>query len=181
MPRLRADDSVLVVVDIQERLVPAIHDADGLVANARILLQAAARLGIPALATEQYPRGLGRTIEPVGSLMQPDQLVEKVEFSAAANPVFVGRLASLGRRTAVLCGMEAHVCVLQTALDLVAAGGRVAIVRDAASSRRPASAEAAFARAAADGVTIVTTEMVVFEWLHKAGTAEFRDVSRLIK
>lgn len=181
MARLRADDSVLVVIDVQERLAPAIHGREAVVENVRTLLRAAERLGIPVLVTEQYPRGLGPTVEPVASLTRPEQVVEKVEFSAAANPAFAGRLASLGRRTTVLCGMEAHVCVLQTAMDLAAGGMTVAMVRDAASSRVPASAEAAYARAAADGVAIVTTEMAVFEWLFKAGTPEFREVSRLIK
>ncbi len=181
MPRLRAENSVLIVVDVQERLAPAIHEHETVVANTRILQQAADRLDVPVLVSEQYPRGLGPTIQPVASLAAADQVIEKIEFSAAANTTFANRLADLQRGTAVVCGMEAHVCVLQTVMDLAAGGTDVALVRDACGSRDPANAEAAFARAARDGVAIATTEMVVFEWLHRAGSPEFRELSRLIK
>ena len=181
MARLRAEDSVLIVVDVQERLAPAVHGLETVVGNVRTLQQAGRRLNVPALVSEQYPRGLGSTIEAVASLAHPDQVVEKVEFSAAANPQFADRFAKLGRGTAVICGMEAHVCVLQTAMDLAAGGTSVALVRDACGSRDPANAEAAFARAERDGMSIVTTEMVVFEWLYRANSPEFRELSRLIK
>ena len=181
MPRLRAEDCVLIVVDVQERLAPAVSGHETVVANTRILQQAAGRLDVPVLVSEQYPRGLGPTIGSVASLVTPDQVIEKIEFSAAANATFAARLADLGPRTAVVCGMEAHVCVLQTAMDLAATGASVSLVRDACGSRDPANADTAFARAARDGIAIVTTEMVVFEWLYQAGSPEFRELSRLIK
>ena len=108
-------------------------------------------------------------------------VLDKVEFSAAANPRIMERFLALGRRQAVVCGIEAHVCVLQTALDLIDQGVDVAVVRDACTSRRPESAETAYRRLETEGVTIATTEMVVFEWLGRADSPVFRDVSKLIK
>ena len=174
-------DSVLVVIDIQERLAPAITDIDRVIANTTVLLQAARRLEVPILASEQYPRGLGKTVAAVADLTPSGAIVEKIEFSAAANTAFSERLAALERGVPVICGIEAHVCVLQTALDLVASGLHPVVVRDATQSRATASAEAAWQRMQKAGIELVTTEMVVFEWLRQADHPAFRDLSRLIK
>lgn len=178
---LDAKRSVLIVVDMQERLAPAMHGLEPVLRNAGILMQAAARLAVPVVVTEQYPQGLGRTVEPVAGLAPPGSVVEKVEFSAALNDAFNRRLAELDRPVAVVCGIEAHVCVLQTALDLAGRGVTTAVVRDACTSRVPLSAETAYARAARHGIEIVTTEMVVFEWLRRADSPLFRELSRMIK
>lgn len=178
---LAADRSVLVVIDVQERLAPAIHAADRVVRNIGILLQAAQALGVPTLATEQYPKGLGATLPAVAERLPAGCIVEKLCFSCAEEPHFLERLAALGRDQIVLTGMEAHVCVLQTAFGLRARGHACHLVADATSSRQPDSAELGIARMRANGVEVVTTEMVVFEWLHRAGTPAFKEVSRLIK
>ncbi len=178
---LDAERSVLVVIDFQERLAPAIHDIDAVVSNARILMKAADRLGVPMLVTEQYPKGLGHTVAPIAELAPADSVVEKIEFSAAGNATFDRRLAALGRPHAVICGIEAHVCVLQTALLLADRGLTTFLVRDACSSRRPASIAAAFERAERHGIEPVTTEMTVFEWLRRADSPEFRDLSKLVR
>lgn len=178
---LEAGRSVLIVVDMQERLAPAMHGLEPVLHNAGVLMQAAARLGVPVVVTEQYPKGLGHTVAPLAALTPPGAVVEKAEFSAALNDAFNRRLAGLGRPDAVICGIEAHVCVLQTALDLAGRGIPTTVVRDAATSRTMLSAETAFARAARHGVEIATTEMVVFEWLRRADSPAFRELSRLIK
>lgn len=184
---LSAQRSILVVVDEQERLLPAIHDSERVVRNTGILLDAAAALGVPVLVSEQYPRGLGGTVPAVRERLAVRALadvavVEKMHFSCAEEPAFLERLAAFGRSQIVLVGTEAHVCVLQTALGLVDKGfGGVVLVADAVSSRTPANAERAIARMERAGAEIVTTEMVVFEWLHRAGTPEFKSVSALIK
>jgi nicotinamidase-related amidase len=178
---IEREQSVLIVIDVQQRLVPVIDAAASVLANVTILMEAARLLGVPVLATEQYPKGLGRTIEPVAARLMDGEIVEKVEFSAAANPRFRERLEALARPQPILCGVEAHVCVLQTALELAAAGRRPAIVADAVGSRRPASVAAALDRGARAGVAAVTTEMVVFEWLRRAGDETFRQVSRLVR
>jgi nicotinamidase-related amidase len=178
---LSSERSVLLVVDVQERLMPAVHGHGRVVDNVRILLQAAGHLGVPVIASEQYPKGLGATVAPVRELLPPDAVVEKIHFSAAYEPVFMQRLDRCGRDQIVVCGSEAHVCVMQTALGLRALGRAVFIVADASSSRNPANAEAGIARMGAHGVDVVTTEMVVFEWLRRADSAAFKSVLPLIK
>lgn len=173
--------SCLLVVDIQERLLPAVKDPEIVVANAGILLKSATALDVPVLASEQYPRGIGHTVGEVASLLPADVVVEKVHFSCMADAAFARRVAALGRRQAVVCGLEAHVCVLQTAEGLLAAEHDVFVVADAISSRAPANHAAALRRLEEAGARIVTTEMVVFEWLAQAGTPAFRELSRLIK
>lgn len=178
---LDARASCLLIVDFQERLAPAIAEIDGIVERVVILMRAAARLEVPILVSEQYPKGLGATIAAVAAHVPSAATIEKIEFSAAANPDFGARLAELGRPQPVVCGVEAHVCVLQTVLDLNQAGYSVAMVRDGCGSRRSENAEAAFARAGRQGIELVTSEMVVFEWLRRADSPAFREVSKLIK
>lgn len=173
--------SFLLLVDVQERLVPAMAEAESLLANAAILLKAATRLGIPLLASEQYPKGLGPTVSALAALLPPDSIQQKIAFSCADDPALIARIPGLARPQAVVCGIETHVCVLQTALDLVAGGYRCFVVRDACSSRKQASIDAALARMVQAGITIVTTEMVLFEWLRDAAVPEFREVSALIR
>ncbi len=178
---LKAERSVLVLIDVQERLAPAIDGLEPLLDRVELLLRAAGALGVPILVSEQHPRGLGPTLPRLAGLIPPDATVDKLEFSAAANPRFRARLAALDRPQVVVCGMEAHVCVLQTALELAVGGADTALVRDASGSRLPANVEAACRRAAAHGVDVVTAEMVVFEWLGRAGTPAFKQVSPLLK
>ncbi|HYH40175.1 MAG TPA: hydrolase [Azospirillum sp.] len=178
---LSPERSTLVVVDVQERLAPAIHEAGRVIRNAGILLDSAGALGIPVLASEQYPRGLGATVPALRERLPADAVVEKIHFACTGEPGFVQRLDAFGRDQIVVCGMEAHVCVLQTVLGLRAMGRAVTLVADAVSSRAPANAELAIARMRAHGVEIVSTEMVVFEWLQRAGTPVFKTLSTLIK
>jgi len=173
--------SLLLVVDIQARLMPAIHQAEMVELGAVILLDAAARLGVPRMISEQYPKGLGGTV-PVVAAAAPDVTpMPKIAFSCAADAAIAAAVQASGRRQIVLAGAEAHVCVLQTALGFKAAGYDVVIVADATSSRRPESKTVALKRAMQAGITVATVEMVLFEWLGEAGTEEFRAVSRLIK
>lgn len=178
---LSSERSALLVVDVQERLEPAVHAHDRVVRNVGILLDSARQLGIPVLASEQYPKGLGSTVAAVRERLPVDAVVEKIHFSCTAEPGFVQRLDAFARDQIVLCGMEAHVCVMQTALGLRAMGRKVYIVADATSSRSPGNAELGVERMRENGVEIVTTEMVVFEWLQRAGTPDFKALIELIK
>ncbi len=178
---IRRDDSLLLVVDIQEKLAPAIHGNERVTANSVRLLQAAAQLQVPAFVSEQYVRGLGPSVASIRAAGAAAQFFEKTHFSCAAEPGVVERLQASGRRQAILTGTETHVCVLQTALGLRAAGFEVFLVADAASSRTPENRQAAIDRLRAAGVGIVTTEMVLFEWLHRAATDEFRALLPLIR
>jgi len=148
--------------------------------NAGILMQAAARLGVPMLVSEQYPQGLGPTVAELRNLAPAEAIQPKVAFSCADDPDLRRKLVDLKRPQVIVCGIEAHVCVLQTAMGLSDQLSPI-VVADATSSRTNANREAALARLRAGGVPIATTEMVLFEWLGRAGTPEFKELSRLIR
>lgn len=174
--------ALLLLVDLQEKLMPAMHEPRPVIANALILLTAASRLGVPTVVTEQYPQGLGHTVPEIGERLQGREAVyAKMTFSAAADPSTMARLRQSRRTQVILAGVEAHVCVMQTAIGLVQGGYHPFVVADATTSRKPQSAQLALERLRQNGVSIVTTEMVMFELLGRAGTDEFRELSRLIR
>lgn len=182
---LEANRSALVVIDLQEKLVPAIDRGDAVVRQAGILLEAARTLDVPVVVTEQYPKGLGPTVTPIAEQLANDtEIISKLTFSAGKSEDISGWMAAQraeGRDQAVICGTETHVCVLQTAADLKAKGAEVFLVTDASGSRTEANRQAGVARMAALGMHCVTTEMVLFEWLEVAGTDEFKQLSKLIR
>lgn len=174
---LRLEDSLLLVVDVQERLHPHIASGGDVMARCLWLVKAARRLGVPVLASEQYPSGLGPTVAPLAAELPADGVRSKIHFSCVADGCFEG-IEAWSRRQVVVCGTEAHVCVFQTAIDLLASGRQVCVVADAVGSRSPASVDTALARLRDHGAEIVNGEMVVFEWLRRAGTPLFREISR---
>ena len=178
---IRRADSLLLVVDIQQKLAPAIHDSERVIANSVRLLEGARQLGVPAFVSEQYIKGLGPSLEAIRTAAVDARFFEKTHFSCAAEPGVIDLLRAAKRPQIILTGTEAHVCVLQTAFGLLAAGFEVYLVADAASSRTPENRSAAVERMRAAGIGIVTTEMVLFEWLHQAGTDDFRQLLPLIK
>jgi nicotinamidase-related amidase len=175
---LTAEGAVLLLVDLQQRLMPVIHDHDAVVARAVRLAEAAQLLDVPIRATEQYPAGLGPTVPPLAAY--PQATLTKTTFSAAADPGFAALLPA-GSGQVVVAGCEAHVCVLQTVLDLLGAGRRVVLATDATGSRDPADKTVAVERARQHGAEIVTSEMVLFEWLRDARHPKFREVQKLLK
>ena len=177
MPALDRDTSALCVIDFQTRLMPVIEDNTAVVANARRLLNAADLLGVPVLFTEQNAGGLGPTMPELRS--EAAGLFHKMTFDACRMPGFLDALPD--RRDLVVAGCETHVCVLQTALGLLAAGRRVCLVRDAVGSRRAESKETAIRRLERDGAEIVTTEMVLFEWLRTAEDPNLRRIIDLVR
>jgi nicotinamidase-related amidase len=172
--------SQFLLIDVQERLLPVMVDSAGILRQIGILLAAARHLSIPVLVSEQYPAGLGPTVPEIAEHIQPGEILAKTEFSCFANTALRQRLEAAPDHL-ILAGIESHVCVLQSALDLVAAGRRIFVVADAVSSRRADSKTVALQRLAAAGVTLVTTEMVLFEWLRRADRPEFRLLRRLIR
>jgi nicotinamidase-related amidase len=175
---LSAERSVLLLIDLQQRLMPVIHAGDSVVARAARLAEAAGLLDVPVLATEQYPDGLGPTVEALAGY--PRATLAKTAFSAAADPGFQPLLPA-GTREIVIAGVETHVCVLQTALELVGSRHRVILAADASGSRDPADHQAAVERARQHGVEVVTSEMVLFEWLRDSRHPAFRQVQKLLK
>jgi len=177
MPAISRETSTLLLVDFQSRLMPAIDGGPAIVANARRLLDAAVLLDVPVLVTEQNANGLGATLPELRS--HADGALHKMTFDACRTPGFFERLPD--RPDLIVCGCETHVCVLQTVLGLLKSGRRVFAVRDALGSRRPENKETAIRRMERNGAEIVTTEMVVFEWLETAEDARLREVLALIK
>jgi nicotinamidase-related amidase len=178
---LQRDRAILVVIDLQSRLFPAIAEGSAVLGRCRVLIQAASRLGVPVMVTEENPAGLGHSVPAIAELVPADAIHEKMAFNAAAETAFMRRFAAHGRPQAVLCGMEAHVCVLQTALGLHAEGAQVFVAADAVGSRRSDDRAAALARLASDGVRVITAEMAVFEWTRTAADPAFRDMLKLVK
>lgn len=176
MPLIAADRSMLLLIDYQQRLLPSIHDADSVLANARRLGEAARLVKVPVLRTEQNPQGLGATAE---SLAGYGNMVEKRSFGSCATPAFLKAIGT--ERTLVVAGCETHVCLLQTVLGLCALGRQVHVVADACGSRTPLNRQAALERMRAHGADIVTTEMVLFEWLGSCDHAAFRSIIDLIR
>jgi Isochorismatase family len=179
---LDATKSSLLLIDIQDRLLPAMTAPEKVVSRSQILMQAAGTLGLPVTISEQYPKGLGHT---VAALQSPTaHTFEKLSFSCwrdeALKSHFI-RLHEQGRPLIVVAGIEAHVCVLQTSIDLANAGFGVFAVSDAMASRKPESADLAFDRMRANDVMVVNTEMVIFELLERAGSTEFKSLSAMIK
>jgi len=177
----RAERNVLLVVDVQVRLTPHIHEAAAVVAACGTLLRGAAIFGVPALACEQYPQGLGCTAPELAALLAPEAIYPKLTFSAASDPHLRARPDARPDEAVVICGIEAHVCVLQTALELRAAGREVFVVADAIGSRHPASVELALPRLRQTGVHVVSVEMILFEWAGAAGTEAFRAMAPLVR
>lgn len=178
--------AALFVVDIQDRLLPAMPATTvaDMLHNTQILIQAADRLGLPIVASQQYPRGLGPTTRPIEEALAAARLVhrfDKLEFSAAGAPAFAALAPALGRDQWIVCGMETHVCVYQTARDLVARGWATHVCADAVSSRTAMNRELGLRLMERAGAIITSTEVCVFDLLGRAGSDEFRALSRVIK
>ena len=171
----------LLIIDMQERLLPAMAAPEQALKNAIILAKAARALDLPINVSEQYPKGLGHTVGALKDEIGNRPVDEKVEFSCWKNAALRERISQHKREQVVLAGIEAHVCVLQTAMDLKAAGYQVFAVADAMSSRGEDSAAIACDSMRQAGIAIVTTEMVIFEVLGAAGTPEFKQLSGLIR
>jgi nicotinamidase-related amidase len=173
---LRRDDTTLVVVDVQEAFRPAVLDFERTAQNSAVLVEGAKAMGVPVVATEQYPRGLGNTVREVSEHL-PEEPLEKVCFSAADADGFELN----GRDQVLVCGIEAHVCVSQTALGLLADGREVHVAEDATTSRTKENREVGLRRMEREGAVITSVETALFELLGAAGSDEFKTVQRLIK
>lgn len=172
----------LVVVDVQERLFPHIHEHDALEAAIGRLVHGARMLALPILVTEQYVKGLGSTIASVREALEDAYApLEKLAFSCCGDDAFVDALSGSGCRHVLLCGIETHVCVYQTAIDLLARGYYVHLITDAVGSRAPADRDVALRRIERDGALPTSVEMALFELLRVSGTSEFKAVSKIIK
>jgi nicotinamidase-related amidase len=185
MDRIVPGSSLLLVVDVQERLSAAIpgDSYERLVKNTRLLLEAAALLGVPTLASEQYPKGLGPTVPPILELLAKRGItpVDKLAFDAASEPRISSQIGRLAPRSIVIVGMEAHICVFQTARELVRRGHDVHVVSDAVASRSEDHRAAGLRLSERAGAVITVAETVAFDWVERAGTDVFRTLSKLVR
>lgn len=175
---LYREESGLILVDVQEKLTPYVLNPDALVTRCQWLIRLANDLGVPMIVSEQYPKGLGKTVEPLKELTRHIPCIDKVHFSCYREPTFVERWQGLNRNQVVIAGIETHVCVLQTAMDLKQAGVNVFVVVDAVSSRHEMDHKYGLKRMKQEGIHLVTAEMVFFEWVGKSGTPEFKALSK---
>lgn len=178
---LDQNQSMLVIIDVQGKLAEAMHEKDGLLANIGRLAETAKALDVPVLVTEQLPDKLGPTRTEIAEVLQPEcHVVSKSAFSCCGEPAFIRKLEAFGKNQIVLCGIEAHICVLQTALDLLAGNHEVFVVADAVSSRSPCNKQVALDRMQRNGTEITVVESVMFEWLRDAKHPAFREVRKLL-
>ena len=178
--KIKLEDSIVLVVDIQERLLPAMSDSDKVLENNLTFLRGITTLEVPVVYTEQYPKGLGKTVDPVLNVIPEAKYFEKIQFSSLEEEVCT-YLKESGRNTVLVCGIESHVCVLQTIMDLVEAGFKPVLISDCTSSRKESDKTYAIVRAGAEGAIISSYESVLFELMKTAKHPKFREISKIVK
>ena len=179
--RITRDNCTGLIIDIQERLYPVIAEKENLLANCVKLTAGLQILNIPIAVTQQYSKGLGATVGEISSLFQPFNYFEKNSFSCLDEPLYAEYLTDSGRTNVLICGIESHVCVLQTAIDLQETGYHPIVIFDCISSRQLAEKQVVLQRFAQEGIRISTVESILFELTRFAATSEFRSISKLIK
>jgi nicotinamidase-related amidase len=175
---LNKEDSILLLVDVQEKLAPYVINSDAFIAHCEWLLKLANKMNVPILVSEQYPKGLGSTLEQFQPYYSKQEAIEKIHFSCMQEPKYTKRLHEINKNQLIVIGIETHVCVLQTAMEMKGAGFEVYVVVDAVSSRSEQDLKYALKRMKQEGIHLVTAEMVFFEWLRHAGTPEFKALSK---
>ena len=178
---LDTEKCCLVVVDVQGKLAQLMYDRDVLFKNIRILIKAAKVLDIPVIWCQQSPETLGVTVPEIAELLSDNSPINKSSFSCCGEEQFNSKLDSLTRNQVLLCGIECHVCIYQTAVDLLGTGCDVSVIADAVSSRTPENKQIAVSRMEAEGVNISSTEMALFELLRTAEHAQLRQIAKLVK
>jgi len=179
--RILKDDAIAVVVDIQERLLPHIHQWELTLQNCLKLIDGLQVLSVPMLVTQQYTKGLGNTDPSIVNIITGFSHIEKITFSCCGEPAITEKLSALGKKNVILCGIESHVCVLQTCLDLIDAGYNPVVVEDCVSSRKPNDKTIAIERMRQEGARITTLESILFELTKCAGTETFKSISKLVR
>jgi len=179
--RILRENTLGLVIDYQERLLPHIYENQQLLANTMVLIEGLKALEIPLIVTEQYRKGLGITVPEIKNLFSPFNPMEKVSFSCYDDQGIGKALAATGQKSVVICGIEAHVCVLQTAIDLMENNYMPVVVADCISSRKPDDKQTAIKRMRQEGIIITSCEAILFELCRAAGTDQFKTISKLVK
>jgi nicotinamidase-related amidase len=179
---LRPGDCALAVIDIQEKLLPPIFEKERLVRNAQLLVRLAGILSLPIIVSTQYEKGLGKTVDEISSLLPDMKPVDKLEFGCFGNGEYCSQVGKLANRTTLLlCGMESHICVTQTALGALNQGLNVHVAADAVSSRTELNWKLGLNRMQAAGAVLSSTEMMIYELLGRSGTPAFKEMLKHLK
>ncbi len=179
--KLNREDTAVLIVDYQEKLMPAMHNKDAFIPRTRMLLQGINALDIPVIVSEQYPKGLGSTVPEIKEVLGIAPILPKTTFSCLDDDALRTAIQATECNTILICGAEAHICVLQSAMDLVAMGKTVVLVEDCLGSRFAHDMEMGLRRAEQEGVLLTTAEAVLFELLGKASGPAFKTISKLVK
>ncbi len=179
--RILQKETAAVVIDIQEKLLPHIYDGKKILQNSLKLIEGLQILSVPLIITQQYTKGLGQTHPLLVEKFSEFNYIEKTSFSCFDEPAFKEEISITGKQNIILCGIETHVCVLQTCLDLIDGGFRPVVVHDCVSSRKREDKIVAIERMRQEGARITTMESILFELTRRAGTETFKSISRLVK
>lgn len=179
--RILKEHTVGLVIDIQERLVPVMEESEQFIENCQKLIQGLQILGLPLVVTQQYTKGLGETVGEIKSVISNFEYIEKMSFSCFDEPVVAEKLAYSSAENVIICGIESHVCVLQTAIDLKGAGYNPIVVMDCVSSRSLDNVDLAAERFRHEGILMTSLESILFELTRSSDAAEFKEISKLVK
>lgn len=179
--RHMTEDTQAIIVDYQEKLMPVMYEKEQLEKNSVILIKGLKALGVPMTLTQQYTKGIGMTIPSIFEAAETEEFMDKTTFSCYDDETIKARVDGFGKKTVIVCGIEAHICVLQTCMDLKASGYEPVLVVDCISSRKASDKEIAVKRAIHEGITVTTYEAILFELTKKAGSDTFKTISKLIK
>ena len=179
--RIKSNETLALVIDYQEKLVPAMNEKEEFVKNSAILIKGLNALGVPIIVTQQYTKGLGNTISEIREALCKFTPYDKITFSCVGNQEIMEAVRSANVKNVVLCGCEAHICVLQTAIDLIEMGINVIVVEDCIASRKEQDMFSALLRAEKEGALITTYEAILFELCERGGSDTFKYISKLIK
>ena len=179
--RILRENTLALIIDVQDRLFPHIYENETLEKNLIVLISGLKVLELPTLYTEQYPKGLGHTISSINELLIGRIPIEKTAFSCCDEPVLLKSIVDSGKENIIVAGIESHVCVLQTVIDLLQRGLRPVVIEDCVSSRKPNDKKIALKRMWREGAIVSTTESILFELTRISGTEQFKSISKLVK
>jgi len=180
--RIKAEDTIALIVDFQEKLVPVIHENETLLHNTEVLMKGLQTLEIPMVVTQQYTKGIGMTVGSLQNVLgDAFSYLDKITFSCYEDEMIMNKIKSYQKKNIIICGIEAHICVLQTVIDCIAAGYQVIVVEDCISSRKENDKRIAMERMIQEGAILTTYESILFELTRKAGSDKFKAISKLIK
>jgi nicotinamidase-related amidase len=179
--RILKNDTVAVIIDVQERLLPHIFENEVIERNLGMLVSGLKVLKIPMIVTQQYTKGLGITVPSLGNLLDGQSVIEKMSFSCCDEQIFMNSLVDAGKKTVLIAGIESHVCVLQTVIDLIHLGFQPVVIEDCVSSRKINDKRIAMKRMRQEGAILSTCESILFELTRLSGTDQFKAISKIVK